>query len=184
MNLDLSGDSLVMVIGAVGCGKSSLLHAFIDELQLSSGKCEITGEVTYAGQEAWLFAGTVRENVLFGMDFDKQRYHEVFHVCCLHDDMDQLENGDMSMVGERGVSLSGGQRARINLARALYRNADVVLMDDPLSAVDARVGTHIFEKCIRTYLKGKLRILVTHQLQYLPQADHIIILSSVSQQNS
>ncbi|CAL8127066.1 unnamed protein product [Orchesella dallaii] len=178
INLDLRGDRLVMVIGPVGCGKTSLLHTLIDELELSSGRCEVTGEITYAGQEAWLFAGTVRENILFNSEFDKQRYHEIIHVCCLQEDMDQLPNGDMSLVGERGVSLSGGQRARINLARALYRNTDVVLMDDPLSAVDARVSSHIFDKCIKRYLKGKLRILVTHQLQYLPQADHIVILSS------
>lgn len=105
VSLDVRGDCLVMVVGAVGSGKSSLLQAFIDELQLNSGICDINGEITYAGQEPWLFSGTVRENVLFGLDFDKQRYHEVFHVCSLHEDMDQLENGDMTIVGERGVSL-------------------------------------------------------------------------------
>lgn len=101
-----------MVVGPVGCGKSSLLNAIIDELQLTSGTCDIQGEITYAGQEAYLFTGTVRENVLFGMEFDKQRYHEVFQVCCLQDDMDQLPNGDMTLVGERGHLLSGGQKAR------------------------------------------------------------------------
>ncbi|ODN02104.1 Multidrug resistance-associated protein 4 [Orchesella cincta] len=103
VNLDLKGDRLVMLVGGVGSGKSSLLHILIDELQLRSGKCEVTGEITYAGQEAWLFAGTVRENILFNLEFDKQRYHEIIHVCCLQEDMDQLPNGDMSLVGERGV---------------------------------------------------------------------------------
>jgi ATP-binding cassette subfamily C (CFTR/MRP) protein 4 len=101
-------------------------------------------------------------------------------VCALEADLKQLTNGDMTIVGERGVSLSGGQKARVNLARALYQDANIYLLDDPISQVDTNVSRHIFEKCIQSHLKGNLRILVTHQLQYLPQADHVIVMNEVS----
>ncbi len=93
--------------------------------------------------------------------------------------MDQFPFRDLTHVGERGVTLSGGQKARVNLARALYQKADIYLLDDPLSAVDTKVGRRIFDNCIRTHLEGKLRILVTHQLQYLPKADYIVVLDQV-----
>jgi len=97
----------------------------------------------------------------------------------LLDDFKQLPHGDMTIVGDRGVSLSGGQKARVNLARAMYQEAEIYLLDDPLSAVDTKVSRHLFEKCVKTHLDGHLRILVTHQLQYLPQADHIVVLHEV-----
>jgi len=136
--------------------------------------------MSYASQESWIFTGNIRQNILFGNAFDKQRYQEVVRASALEDDFAQLPHGDMTTVGERGITLSGGQKARVNLARALYRQADIYIMDDPLSAVDSRVSRHLFDKCIKEHLKGKLRILVTHQLQYLPQADHIVVLKDVS----
>ncbi|CAL8127064.1 unnamed protein product [Orchesella dallaii] len=177
-NLNVQSDKLVMVVGAVGSGKSSFLHVLLSELPISSGKCHVNGKMTYASQEPWLFAGTVRENILFGEEFDKQLYDEVVQISALQDDLKQLANGDMTEIGERGMSLSGGQKARVNLARALYRNSDIYLLDDPLSAVDSRVSRHIFDKCIKTFLRGKMRILVTHQLQYIPFADHVVVIKN------
>lgn len=108
------------------------------------------------------------------------RYNEIIKVCALEKDIQQFPYGDNSLVGERGVSLSGGQKARINLARAIYTEADIYLLDDPLSAVDTRVGKHLFEECIKKYLNNKTRVLVTHQLQFLKEADKIVVMDDVS----
>ena len=151
----------------------------IRELPVASGTCDQFGSTAYASQEAWIFPGSIRQNILFGRDFDEHRYNDIVDVCALEEDMKQFPYGDLTLVGERGISLSGGQKARINLARALYQSADIYLLDDPLSAVDAAVSRHIFDRCVNKYLKGYLRILVTHQLQYLPQADHILVLHQV-----
>lgn len=134
--------------------------------------------MSYASQEPWLFAGTVRNNILFGQPFDKQRYNEVVRVCALTTDFKQFNYGDRTLVGDRGASLSGGQRARINLARAVYRNADIYLLDDPLSAVDTHVGKHLFGECMKQYLRSKTRILVTHQVQHLKHCDYIFLLNN------
>nr|CAD7572167.1 unnamed protein product [Timema californicum] len=158
--------------------QSSLLQILLGELPLSSGSMSLRGEVSYASQEPWLFVGTVRQNILFGQPYQPKRYKEVVRVCALTRDFELFPNGDKTIVGERGVSLSGGQRARINLARAVYREADIYLLDDPLSAVDTHVGRHLFEECVDTYLTKKIRILVTHQLQYLKEADLIVILNN------
>ncbi|XP_069678149.1 ATP-binding cassette sub-family C member 4-like isoform X2 [Periplaneta americana] len=169
---------LVIVIGQVGSGKSSLLQTILGELPVSSGKCSVRGKVSYASQDSWIFGATVRQNIVFGSSFDKERYNDVVNVCALQRDFRQFPQGDLSLVGDRGITLSGGQKARINLARAVYKNADVYLFDDPLSAVDTHVGKHLFHECINRYLKHKIRILVTHQLQYLQTADHIIVLQN------
>ncbi|GJQ86454.1 hypothetical protein Trydic_g10361 [Trypoxylus dichotomus] len=127
-------------------------------------------------KEPWLFNGSVRQNILFGDDLYEDRYANVLKVCALESDLTILPHGDKTMVGEKGKSLSGGQKARVNLARCVYKEADIYLLDDPLSAVDPKVGKQLFEECVKGYLKGKIRILITHQLQYLKSADHIIIL--------
>lgn len=119
----------------------------------------------------------MRENILFGLEMDQGKYWRILQLACLTKDIDNLPEGDLTLVGERGTSLSGGQKARVNLARALYQDADIYLLDDPLSAVDPRVGKLVFNECIKEHLTGKLRVLVTHQLQYLAQADHIIVLN-------
>ncbi|XP_018045492.1 PREDICTED: probable multidrug resistance-associated protein lethal(2)03659 [Atta colombica] len=160
----------------VGTGKSSLLNVILKELRLQEGSIQVNGKIAYASQEPWLFAGSVRQNILFGRKMDQVRYDRVTKVCQLKKDFSLLPYGDKTIVGERGISLSGGQRARINLARAVYADADIFLMDDPLSAVDAHVGKHMFDECIDKYLRGKTRILVTHQLQYLRDVDRIIVL--------
>lgn len=169
---------LVAVIGPVGSGKTSLLHAILKELPLSEGSVEINGTISYASQEPWLFAGTIRQNILFGKPMNKERYKTVVHKCALAKDYKLFPHGDRTIVGERGVALSGGQRARINLARAVYKKADIYLLDDPLSAVDTHVGKQLFESCISNYLRDKTCILVTHQLQYLKKVDHIVILNN------
>lgn len=176
VKLHVQPGTLVAVIGPVGSGKSSLMHAILGELPLEGGNIRINGEISYASQEPWLFSATVRQNILFGLLMDKDRYKKVVKTCALERDFQIFPNGDKTIVGERGVSLSGGQKARISLARAVYRRASVYLLDDPLSAVDAHVGRHLFDYCMRDYLKGKVVILVTHQLQYLRNADQIVIL--------
>lgn len=122
----------------------------------------------------------VRQKLLLNSNLFVCRYHEVVKVCALERDFRQFPFGDKTLVGERGVSLSGGQRARINLARAVYSEADVYLLDDPLSAVDTHVAKHLFNECIMKYLGNKTRILVTHQLQFLRKADLIVVLNNVS----
>ncbi|GJQ86164.1 hypothetical protein Trydic_g13443 [Trypoxylus dichotomus] len=169
---------LCAIIGPVGSGKSSILQALLGELQITSGIIKLGEKISYASQEAWLFGSTIRNNILFGESYKDRHYNEVISACALERDLEQFPDRDETLVGERGVSLSGGQKARVNLARAIYKQADIYLMDDPLSAVDTHVGKHLFEKCIMGYLDGKTRILITHQLQYLKKADHIIVLNN------
>ncbi|EFA03947.2 putative multidrug resistance-associated protein lethal(2)03659-like Protein [Tribolium castaneum] len=167
----------VAIVGSVGSGKSSLLQLCLGEISLLDGSVQIGGKISYANQEPWLFGGTVKDNILFGQPMVHDRYDEVIRICALVDDLSHFPYGDNSIVGERGILLSGGQKARINLARALYREADIYLLDDPLSAVDAKVGKQIFNNCINGYLKNKCTVLVTHQIQYLTLVDSIYLLS-------
>ncbi|XP_016945207.3 probable multidrug resistance-associated protein lethal(2)03659 [Drosophila suzukii] len=175
INMSLRSGQLVAVIGPVGSGKSSLVQAILGELPPESGYVKVSGRYSYASQEPWLFNASVRDNILFGLPMNRQRYRTVLKKCALERDLELL-HGDSTIVGERGASLSGGQRARICLARAVYRQADVYLLDDPLSAVDTHVGRHLFDECMRGFLGKKLVILVTHQLQFLEHADLIVIM--------
>ncbi|XP_055606093.1 ATP-binding cassette sub-family C member 4-like [Uranotaenia lowii] len=171
---------LMAVVGPVGSGKSSLLQLLLGELPIQNGQVNINGDISYGSQEPWLFTGTVRNNILFGLPYDRKRYQEVVKHCALLTDFDQLPDGDKTIVGERGASLSGGQRARVNLARAVYKNASIFLLDDPLSAVDTHVGRHLFDEVMgpRGYLAKQqaTRVLVTHQVHFLKEADWIVIL--------
>ncbi|XP_046428417.1 ATP-binding cassette sub-family C member 4-like [Neodiprion fabricii] len=190
VSMEIKSQSLSVVVGPVGSGKSSLLQLLLGELSVGAGQLSFfTGQdnekirinsrdicMSYTSQEPWLFSGSIRDNILFGQPYDENRYQEVIAACVLDKDFQQLPHGDLSFVGERGAILSGGQRARVNLARAIYKDADLYLLDDPLSAVDAPVARHLFEECIKGFLKGKTRILATHQLQFLQQADDIIII--------
>ncbi|KAL4709187.1 hypothetical protein ACJJTC_008115 [Scirpophaga incertulas] len=169
---------LCAIIGSVGSGKSSFLQLLLKELPALSGTVSVNGSVSYASQEAWLFPSTVRENILFGQPMDKEKYKRVTKVCCLLKDFKQFPYGDQTLVGEKGVALSGGQRARINLARSIYKESDVYLLDDPLSAVDVNVGRVLFDECINGYLRGRTRVLVTHQIHFLNAADIIVILDN------
>uniref|UniRef100_A0A8C8HBE8 Multidrug resistance-associated protein 4 n=1 Tax=Oncorhynchus tshawytscha TaxID=74940 RepID=A0A8C8HBE8_ONCTS len=156
--------------------QSSLLSAILGELPHDKGVLRVKGQLTYASQQPWVFPGTIRSNILFGKELHPQKYEKVLRACALQRDMELLPDGDLTVIGDRGATLSGGQKARVNLARAVYQDADIYLLDDPLSAVDAEVGRHLFEQCICGILKNKPRILVTHQLQYLQAANQILVL--------
>lgn len=176
LSLTVKSEQLVAVIGPVGAGKSSLLSTILGELPHDKGVLKVKGQLTYASQQPWVFPGTIRSNILFGKELHPQKYEKVLRACALKRDMELLPDGDLTLIGDRGATLSGGQKARVNLARAVYQDADIYLLDDPLSAVDAEVGRHLFEQCICGILKNKPRILVTHQLQYLQSADQILVL--------
>ena len=171
---------LVGITGPVGGGKTSLLMAILGELPISSGKISCTGKIAYVSQTPWVCSGTVQENIVFGNEFVAQKYNKVIEVCDLQKDIARFTKGDLTEIGQRGIILSGGQRARVSLARAIYSDADIYLLDDPLSSVDAKVGKHLFERCIKEFLDGRIRILVTHQLQFLKQTDSIVMLRNGS----
>ncbi|XP_044901994.1 ATP-binding cassette sub-family C member 12 isoform X7 [Felis catus] len=164
------------ICGNVGSGKSSLIAALLGQMQLQQGIVALNGTVAYVSQQAWIFHGNVRENILFGEKYDHQRYQHTVRVCALQKDLSNLPYGDLTEIGERGLNLSGGQRQRISLARAVYSNHEIYLLDDPLSAVDAHVGKYVFEECIKKTLSGKTIVLVTHQLQFLESCDEVILL--------
>ncbi|KAK5650692.1 hypothetical protein RI129_001721 [Pyrocoelia pectoralis] len=178
INLEIKASSLTGIIGPVGSGKSSLIQVIQGELQLSDGQLYVNGSLSSASQEPWIFSSSIRQNILFDSKMDKIRYQQVINCCALETDFAQFPYGDRTIVGERGASLSGGQKARINLARCIYRDASIYLLDDPLSAVDTCVGNYIFENCIRKFLKEKTVILVTHQMQYLSHVNNVIALNN------
>ena len=183
ISFSVTRGQMLAVTGPVGSGKSSLLMAILGELPTLNGKESVNGRIAYLSQMPWVFSGTIRDNILFGRSFEPNRYQEIVEVCCMQTDLHNFPQGDLTEIGHRGVSLSGGQRARVSLARALYSDADIYLLDDPLSAVDAKVGKHLFDHCICGFLSGRTRVFVTHQLDYLTHLDHIIVLSEGAQVN-
>ncbi|KAI8910190.1 P-loop containing nucleoside triphosphate hydrolase protein [Gorgonomyces haynaldii] len=186
INISIPKGKLVAIVGAVGSGKSTLLNSLIGETKKLSGKVSFSGKVGYAAQQAWIQNATVKDNILFGLPYERTRYLRAIRACCLEKDLEVLADGDMTQIGERGINLSGGQKQRVNLARMVYFNPDIVLMDDPLSAVDAHVGRYLFDECIKGSLKEKTRVLVTHQLHFLPEVDYIYVLKAgqVAEQGS
>ncbi|XP_020735296.2 ATP-binding cassette sub-family C member 11 isoform X2 [Odocoileus virginianus] len=175
INLVVSKGTMLGVCGNMGSGKSSLLSAILGQMHLLEGSVGVHGSLAYVPQQAWIITGSVRENILMGSQYDKAWYLQVLHCCSLNHDLEILPFGDMTEIGERGLNLSGGQKQRISLARAVYSDRELYLLDDPLSAVDAHVGKHIFEECFKKVLRRKTVILVTHQLQYLEFCDQIIL---------
>lgn len=176
LSFKIEPGELVIVIGSVGSGKSCLLHALLNEIEATNGQIKLGGDVSYAPQEPWCFGASLRENILLGNQFNANKYQRVIDACALEGDLKLFEKSDETFIGEKGNNLSGGQQARVNLARAIYFDADTYLLDDPLSAVDPKIANHIFERCIRGYLHDKTVILVTHQLQFLQRADKIIMI--------
>ncbi|EAR93277.2 ABC transporter C family protein (macronuclear) [Tetrahymena thermophila SB210] len=185
-NISLSikfGDH-VAVVGKIGSGKTSFLQCFLEEIPYFEGIFQIKKQnknqkelsFAYVEQEPYIFSSTVRENILFGAEYNEQWYSQVVKSCCLITDLEQFQNGDSTVIGERGVNLSGGQKARICFARAIYRNADLYLLDDPLSAVDSKVAFELVKNCILGLLKDKTIILVTHQIHFTKYCDKIIML--------
>ena len=161
--------------------KSSLLQAILGEMDpLLRGSRRVIGKIAYAPQKPWIFSGTIRQNILCGLSYDAHRYQQVIQVSALDRDLQLFPNGDRTMaINERGNQLSEDQKSRISLARCLYVDADVYLMDDPLSAVDISVGRHLFDRAINGFLREKIRVVVTNQLQYLKNAELIMILKEV-----
>nr|XP_045601897.1 ATP-binding cassette sub-family C member 5-like isoform X2 [Procambarus clarkii] len=176
ISLSVKRGELIAVCGGVGAGKSSLISALLGHMQLNSGKVYLHGACAYVGQQAWILNASFRDNILLDETFDAKKYYRVIHACNLNQDIAAMPAGDFTEIGERGINLSGGQKQRLSLARAIYANKQVYLLDDPLSAVDAHVGNHIFQWVIKGALREKTTIFVTHQLQYLPQCDRIVYL--------
>ncbi|CAD5112464.1 DgyrCDS1685 [Dimorphilus gyrociliatus] len=169
---------LIGIYGSVGSGKSTLLLTILKEIPLLSGFLRRPSKISFAPQLSWLFNGSIKQNILFHESLDEKKYRRVLHATSLEKDISGWVNGDQTLVGERGLMLSGGQKARIVLARAIYRAADLYLLDDPLSALDKEVGGEIMARCIKGYLKDKLTILVTHQVSLLKQADVVFELEN------
>ncbi|ODA84061.1 hypothetical protein RJ55_02579 [Drechmeria coniospora] len=167
-------NELIAVIGTVGSGKSSLLAALAGDMRKTNGDVVFGASRAFCPQYAWIQNTTLQSNITFGKKLDRPWYNRVIDACALQADLDMLPHGDLTEIGERGITISGGQKQRLNIARAIYFDADVVLMDDPLSAVDAHVGRHIFDNAILGLLKDKCRILATHQLWVLSRCDRIV----------
>ncbi|XP_040468097.1 ATP-binding cassette sub-family C member 10 isoform X2 [Falco naumanni] len=180
-NLSVRKGMLLGVVGKVGSGKSSLLAAITGELIKQGGQvyiCDLEQGFGLATQEPWIQFTTVRENILFGREYDARLYEEVVEACALSEDLNILPAGDQTQVGENGVTLSGGQKARIALARAVYQEKELYLLDDPLAAVDADVANHLMRKCILGVLKHKTRILCTHRTEFLEKADALLLIDN------
>jgi len=166
----------VAVCGTVGSGKSSLLSCILGELPKLSGEVKICGTTAYVSQSAWIQSGKIQDNILFGMEMDNEKYERVLESCSLKKDLEILPFGDQTVIGERGINLSGGQKQRVQIARALYQEADIYLFDDPFSAVDAHTGSHLFKECLLGALASKTVVYVTHQIEFLPAADLILVM--------
>ncbi|XP_058074510.1 ABC transporter C family member 3-like isoform X2 [Magnolia sinica] len=166
----------VAVCGTVGSGKSSLLSCILGEVPKISGTIKLCGTKAYVAQSPWIQSGKIEENILFGKEMDREKYEHVLEACSLKKDLEILSFGDQTVIGERGINLSGGQKQRIQIARALYQDADIYLFDDPFSAVDAHTGTHLFKECLLGILGSKTVIYVTHQVEFLPSADLILVM--------
>ncbi|XP_071043193.1 multidrug resistance-associated protein 1 isoform X2 [Parasteatoda tepidariorum] len=180
LNFSVKEGSLVAVVGQVGAGKSSLLSALLGDMVKWCGRINVKGSIAYVPQQAWIQNATLRKNVLFTKRYDEPWYKRVLEACALAQDLEILPGGDQTEIGEKGINLSGGQKQRVSLARAVYNDADIYYLDDPLSAVDAHVGKHIFEEVIgpKGVLKKKTRILVTHRISVLPEVDTIVVLQN------
>jgi ABC-type multidrug transport system fused ATPase/permease subunit len=186
ITVQIKKGQLVAIVGPVGSGKSSILAALLGELHLrEGGQVRIadccSAQIAYSEQRPWILNASIKENILFGNAYDVAKLDRALHVTALHEDLKMFPNGLDTEIGERGINLSGGQKARISLARAVYSDAELYLLDDPLSAVDAHVGEHIFQQCIVEQLAGKTRLLVTHQSRVLPRCDYVVVLGGQGQ---
>ncbi|KAF9500249.1 multidrug resistance-associated ABC transporter [Pleurotus eryngii] len=178
LSLEIDKGSFVAIVGRVGSGKSSLLQALIGEMRKTRGEVNFGGSVSYVPQRAWIQNATLRENILFGHAMDESRFRQVIKACSLEHDIAVLPQGEETEIGEKGINLSGGQKARVSLARAAYSDTDIVLLDDPLSAVDAYVGKDILDNCLlRGPLADRTRVLVTHALHVLDKVDYIYVVN-------
>ena len=179
ISMRIDEGSLVAIVGSVGSGKSSILSALLGEMKRTKGVVNVRGKVAYTTQQAWIQNGTLQSNIIFGKRYNKDLYNKVIEACALEPDIKMLPGGDQIEIGEKGINLSGGQKQRVSIARSVYSNSNVYFLDDPLSAVDAHVGKHIFDKVIgsKGILRNKTRLLVTHAINYLPKVDKIIVMN-------
>ncbi|KAJ1812464.1 hypothetical protein LPJ56_003857, partial [Coemansia sp. RSA 2599] len=178
LSFEARANEHLAIIGRVGAGKSSLAAALLGNMRLERGSVCVHGKVAYAPQQPWIMNATLRENILFGLKYDDAFYNRVIDACALRPDLDVLAAGDMTEIGEKGINLSGGQKARVSLARAVYSRADVYILDDPLSAVDAHVGRHIFSHVLGPHglLRSRCRVHVTNALQFVTRCDSAMLL--------
>lgn len=176
VSMEVKTGELCAVVGRVASGKSTLCSAVLNETFLKSGEVTLNGKVAYAAQSPWILNATLRDNILFGQPMNEAKYNEVIRVCQLEHDLEMLEDGDLTDIGERGINLSGGQKARVSVARAAYADADTIIFDDPLSALDPEVAKQLFMDCIVEYMKGKTRLLITNQIQFLSSCDTVVAL--------
>ncbi|KAG0004292.1 Canalicular multispecific organic anion transporter 2, partial [Entomortierella chlamydospora] len=178
IHLQIPEGNLTAIVGRIGQGKSSLLNAIIGELYKQQGTVKVFGDLAYVPQQAWIINASVRDNILFGKPFNQEKYDHIIYASGLIPDIEMLPAGDSTEIGEKGINLSGGQKQRVSLARAAYQDADIYLLDDPLSAVDAHVDQHLWEHLIGPdgILKHKTRLLVTHGIHHLDSVDQIIVM--------
>uniref|UniRef100_A0A8C2JUI4 Cystic fibrosis transmembrane conductance regulator n=1 Tax=Cyprinus carpio TaxID=7962 RepID=A0A8C2JUI4_CYPCA len=176
ISLNLKKGEMLAVTGSMGSGKSSLLMTILGELVPSSGKIRHSGRISYSSQTAWIMPGTIRDNILFGLTYDEYRYKSVVKACQLEEDLAALPEKDKTPMAEGGLNLSGGQKARVALARAIYRDADVYLLDAPFTHLDIATEKEIFDKCLCKLMASKTRILVTNKIEHLKRADKILLL--------
>ena len=176
LTMKVNPGELCAVVGKVGSGKSTLCSAILNETLMSNGKITLRGKVAYASQTPWILNATLRDNILFGLPMEEARYNRVLSVCQLTHDLEMLTDGDMTEIGEKGINLSGGQKQRVSVARAAYANADTIILDDPLSALDPEVAKQLFDECLVDFMKGKTRLLVTNQLQFLKSCNTVVAL--------
>ncbi|KAL5540879.1 hypothetical protein UlMin_043271 [Ulmus minor] len=177
INLLVCPGDKVAICGEVGSGKSTLLAAILGEVPMVQGNIQVFGKIAYVSQTAWIQTGSIQDNILFGSPMDSERYRATLERCSLVKDFELLPYGDLTEIGERGVNLSGGQKQRIQLARALYQNADIYLLDDPFSAVDAHTASSLFNEYVLEALSQKTVLLVTHQVDFLPAFDSVLLMS-------
>ncbi|KAE8784372.1 ABC transporter C family member 9 [Hordeum vulgare] len=170
VNLKVKRGVKVAICGMVGSGKSSLLSCILGEMPRLAGAVRVSGSRAYVPQTAWILSGNIRDNILFGNPYDKEKYQKIIQACALTKDLELFANGDLTEIGERGINMSGGQKQRIQIARSVYEDADIYLFDDPFSAVDAHTGAQLFKDCFMGMLENKTILYVTHQVEFLPAA--------------
>ena len=177
INLKIKKGNLIGIIGEFGSGKTCLFNAILNNLDIlndQTKKIYINGSISYIPQKSWILNDTIRNNILFNSSYNKIKYNLIVKICQLEPDLELLKHGDLTTISDKGDNLSGGQKARLTIARGVYKDADIYLFDDPFSALDAYVSKNIFEKVIKKYLKGKTVLLITHALQYLSMMDYVI----------
>ncbi len=178
INFEAKSGEFIAVVGQVGAGKSSFLNAILGEMSKINGKVSLNGRIAFVPQTAWLMNASVKDNILFGLPYNEVKYKRILKISELESDLNILPGGDQTEIGERGVNLSGGQKQRVSLARALYDDADIYIIDDCLSALDAHVGRNVFYNVLKGELKGKTIIFVTHALSYVSEVDRIAVFKN------